>query len=120
MFARVYLDCRCGRYFILYMLVGVVAGCGLVTNNSQGILELRDEIVEIACGECQFDVHGDDCHLAMRFREHCYFIHGSDIDDHGDAHAPDGLCNCIRLARVSGEIVGELFHASQVDLLPLR
>ena len=42
----------------------------------------------------------------------------SSIDDHGDAHGDDGLCNCIRHARVTGEIKGGRFVATAFELLP--
>ena len=63
-----------------------------------------DQIVEASCGECQFGMEGKSCDLAIRIDGKSYFVDGSNIDDHGDAHGDDGLCNCIRNAKVTGEI----------------
>lgn len=58
---------------------------------------------EVACGECQFELPGTGCHLALRLHGQCYWVDGVGIDDLGDAHAADGLCNAIRLAEVEGQ-----------------
>nr|MBC7614323.1 hypothetical protein [Pseudopedobacter sp.] len=46
-----------------------------------------------------------------------YFVDGTDIDDHGDAHADDGFCNAISKAKVKGEIVKGRFKATEFMLL---
>jgi hypothetical protein len=33
-----------------------------------------------------FKIKGKDCKLAVRYNNTCYFVFGTDIDDHGDAH----------------------------------
>ena len=45
-----------------------------------------------------------------------YFVTGTDIDDHGDAHAHDGFCEAIRLAEVQGEMIGDKFNVSYFKL----
>ncbi|MFK7766935.1 MAG: DUF6370 family protein [Mariniblastus sp.] len=77
---------------------------------------LADQVVEASCGQCQFGVEGSGCDLAIRFKGKIYFVDGSDIDDHGDAHAGDGLCNCVHSAVVSGEIKDERFVATSFEL----
>ena len=47
-----------------------------------------------------------------------YFVEGSGIDDHGDAHGRDGLCNAIRLAEVTGQVVDGRFRAERFVLVP--
>ncbi|MCP3905862.1 MAG: hypothetical protein GY715_19740 [Planctomycetes bacterium] len=74
--------------------------------------------VDAACGQCQFGLPGDGCDLAVRFDGHAYFVDGTGIDDHGDAHAADGLCNAVRRARVTGRVAGDRFVASSFELLP--
>jgi len=74
--------------------------------------------VEAACGTCKFDLPGSDCALAVRIDAHAYYVDGTSLDDHGDAHAADGFCNAVRTARVSGNLVGERFVASSFELLP--
>ena len=76
------------------------------------------QIMEVACGECMFGLHGDDCNLAVRFDGRAYFVQGAHIDDHGDAHAGDGFCNAIRKAEVTGELVDNVFQVTDLKLLP--
>jgi hypothetical protein len=74
--------------------------------------------VEAACGECNFGMKGKGCNLAVRMDGKSYFVDGSKIDDHGDAHADDGFCNKIRKANVSGTVVNDRFVATSFKLLP--
>lgn len=76
------------------------------------------KIVEAACGECMFKMKGDDCELAVRMDGKTYFVDGSKIDDHGDAHADNGFCNKVRKASVSGKVVEGRFVATTFKLLP--
>lgn len=74
-------------------------------------------VVETACGECKFDLKGKECDLAVRIDGHAYFVDGSDIDDHGDAHAKDGFCNKVRKAEVTGKVINGRFKATSFKLL---
>ena len=73
-------------------------------------------VVETACGECQFKLHGDGCHLAVRMDGKSWFVDGTDIDDHGDAHAKDGFCNAVRKAEVQGELVNNRYKVTYFKL----
>ena len=75
------------------------------------------QIVETACGECQFKLPGKDCDLAVRIDGKSYFVDGTDIDSHGDAHAKDGFCNAVRKAEVQGEIVNDRFKVTYFKVL---
>ena len=75
------------------------------------------QIVETACGECQFKMDGKSCDLAVRIDGKSYFVDGTDIDSHGDAHAKDGFCNAVRKAEVQGEIVNDRFKVTYYKLL---
>jgi hypothetical protein len=75
-------------------------------------------IVEAACGECQLGMKGKSCNLAIRMNGKTYFVDGTDIDDHGDAHAKDGFCHAIRKAKVQGDVVNGRFKASFFQLEP--
>ena len=77
------------------------------------------QTMEVACGECQFDLPGNGCNLAVRVDGKAYFVEGTGIDDHGDAHAADGFCNSVRLAEVEGTLKGEKFQVKTLKLLPL-
>ena len=58
------------------------------------------------------------CDLAIRIDGKSYFVEGTKIDDHGDAHANDGFCNAIRKAEVIGEVKDGKFMVSYFQLLP--
>lgn len=75
------------------------------------------QVVEAACGECRFKMEGNSCDLAVRIGDKSYFVDGTSIDAHGDAHAKDGFCNAIRKAEVQGEVVNNRFKATYFKLL---
>ncbi|MBN8673558.1 MAG: poly(3-hydroxybutyrate) depolymerase [Chitinophagales bacterium] len=74
-------------------------------------------LVEAACGECQFKLPGRGCDLAVRVDGKAWFVDGTSIDDHGDAHAKDGFCEAVRKAEVQGEFVNGRFWATYFQLL---
>lgn len=80
--------------------------------------KLKSQIVEVSCGECQFGMNGKGCDLAIRYEGKSYFVDGTKIDEHGDAHAKDGFCEAIRKAEVSGEIIDNRFKVTTFTLLP--
>ena len=75
------------------------------------------QVVETACGECQFKLAGKGCDLAVRIDGKAYFVDGTDIDSHGDAHAKDGFCNAVRKAEVQGEIANNRYKVTYFKLL---
>ena len=77
-------------------------------------------VVEASCGECQFKMNGKGCHLAIRMDGKSYFVDGSSIDEHGDAHADDGFCEKVRKAEVQGEVVNNRFQATYFKVLPVE
>lgn len=77
-------------------------------------------VVDASCGQCQLGLPGSDCNLAVRIGDSAYFVDGSAIDDHGDAHAKDGFCNAVRKAKVQGEVVNGRFVATYFQLLPAK
>lgn len=83
-------------------------------------VKIVDQIVEAACGQCQLGMEGKGCDLAIRVDGNSYFVDGSSIDGHGDAHGEGGLCNCIRKAKVVGEIKDGRFVASSLVVLPIE
>lgn len=82
------------------------------------ILQITDQLVDASCGQCQFGMEGNGCDLAIRIDGQSYFVDGTSIDDHGDAHADDGLCNCIRKAKATGAVKNGRFLATRLDVLP--
>jgi hypothetical protein len=75
-------------------------------------------IAEAACGQCRFGMPGKSCDLAVRINGKAYFVDGTNIDDHGDAHAKDGFCEAVRIAEVQGTVEDGRFKASYFKLHP--
>ncbi|NHN26402.1 hypothetical protein FIA58_012005 [Flavobacterium jejuense] len=80
----------------------------------------KKQIVEASCGQCQFGMKGHGCDLAVRIDGKPYFIKGTHIDKHGDAHAEDGFCQTIRKAEVVGIIKDSLFVVTHFKLVPKK
>ena len=80
----------------------------------------KPQIVEASCGQCQFGMEGHGCELAVRIDGKSYFVDGSSIDSHCDAHASDGFCAAIRKAEVTGKVVNNRFKATSFKLLPKK
>ena len=75
-------------------------------------------IVDASCAKCQFDKKSDkDCFLAVEIHSGIYYVEGTTIDDHGDAHASDGFCNVIRKAHIEGIIDDDSFYLDKFRLL---
>ncbi len=81
---------------------------------------IKTDTLETACGMCQFDMKGEDCALAVRIAGKGYYVDGTNIDQHGDAHAKDGFCNAIRKAAVQGAIVNNRYKVTYFKLLPVK
>ena len=78
-------------------------------------------IVDASCAKCQFGKESDDeCLLAVEINSEIYYVEGTSIDDHGDAHSSDGFCNSIRKAHVEGIIDRDKFLLEKFSLLKYR
>ena len=73
--------------------------------------------MDAACGQCKLGLPGKSCNLAVRINGKAYFVDGTDIDSHGDAHAKDGFCEAVRKAEVQGEVINDRFKASYFKLV---
>lgn len=80
----------------------------------------KTQIVDASCGQCQFGMKAGGCDLAVRIDGKPYFVDGTAIDQHGDAHAHDGFCSTVRKAEVVGEVVNDRFKATSFKLLALK
>ena len=74
-------------------------------------------LLDAACGQCRFGLPGNSCDLAVRMDGKAYFVDGTNIDSHGDAHAEDGFCNAVRKAKVQGEVVNDRFKVTYFQLV---
>jgi hypothetical protein len=91
-----------------------------VSAQTKAPIDSSVQIVEASCGQCKFKLKGKGCNLAVRINGQAFFVDGSDIDSHGDAHAKEGFCNAIRQAAVKGEIVNNRFKATYFQLMPVK
>ena len=88
-----------------------------VKKSSESVVET--DSAKAGCATCIFHMKGvEGCKLAIAIEGRHYLVQGSDIDDHGDAHAPDGMCNTTRRAKVKGRISGDRFVAEELRVLP--
>ena len=105
---------------IIFIAGGTVSMGSTDANDDQYSMRI-DLIVDTACGMCQFGMDDEKgCVLAVEINSEYYYVEGTDIDDHGDAHAKDGFCNLIRKARVKGVIKGERFFLENFKLFELN
>jgi hypothetical protein len=76
------------------------------------------QVVDASCGQCQFGLTNQEgCDLAVKINGKAYFVDGTKIDDHGDAHnKKDGFCEVVRKAKVTGKIVDNRFVASSFKM----
>jgi hypothetical protein len=81
--------------------------------------QLKFKIYDVSCGQCQFGLKKPGCELAIKVDDKAYFVSGTDIDAHGDAHAKDGFCNTIKKAEVIGELKNGIFEVTYFKLLPI-
>ena len=111
----------------LLICLAVTLGCQNETHVSDvelppaatAVKKVTNRVVEASCGQCQFGMGGSGCDLAVRIDGNSYYVDGTAIDDHGDAHAGDGMCNCVRQAKVTGQIKDDRFAVASFELLPL-
>lgn len=81
--------------------------------------KVTDREVTVACGRCVFAMEEAKvgCPWAVELDGKHYIIQGQVPQDHM-SHAPDGICNMPRRAIVSGQVRGDRFVATKVQLKP--
>ncbi len=77
------------------------------------------QVVEASCGQCKFGMTNQQgCDLAIKIDGKAYFVDGTKIDDHGDAHnKQNGFCEVIRKAKVTGKIINDRFIATTFKMI---
>ena len=117
-------------YKIILILFFILIGCStktihnaespqsvMPTEPQQGKGIAIDQVVEAACGQCQFGMSEKrGCSLAVRIDGNSYFVDGTNIHEHGDEHAHDGFCVVIRSANVKGKIIDGRFKSESFTL----
>ena len=97
---------------------GAIPGLPAKIDLPQGNNISINQVVEASCGQCQFRMtEKSGCDLAVKIDGKSYFVDGTTIHDHGDAHADDGFCRAIRQAEVKGEIIDGRFKAESFTLV---
>ncbi len=108
-------------------LFAIIASCFFITAASAQTSDIKVaqpdpnkpiQTVDVSCGKCKLGLPGKTCDLAVRIADKAYYADGANIDNYGDAHADDGMCNAIRKAEVQGELVDNRFKISYIKLLP--
>ncbi len=107
------------KYFFLILIISLNTRAFAQSTIKKQAVDIAQK-VEAACGQCQFGLKGKGCDLAIRIDGKGYFVDGTKIDEHGDAHAKDGFCNAIRKADVKGKITGNRFVATSFTLLSVE
>ena len=104
-------------YFLAVMLPGIAFSQDSISSVARPDPNKKIQVVETACGECQFKLDGKGCHLAVKIDGKAYFVDGTSIDDHGDAHAKDGFCNAVRKAEMQGELINNRYKITYFKML---
>ncbi len=100
----------------------LLTGCVSDNKSTQTahVAKIDRTVVDAGCGQCLLGLKGQKgCDLAVRLNGQSYFVDGITMKDLGDAHADDGMCNTLRKAKVTGELVNNRFQTKSFDLLPL-
>ena len=107
--------------YMLAFVFSLVFFCAQVeAQSSEKSKEIKGKKVEASCAQCQFKVKEPrGCDLSIRMNGQVYFVDGTNLDAHGDAHEEDGFCNAIRQAKVTGQIQGNRIRVTQFELKPL-
>jgi len=72
---------------------------------------------EAACGICMLNMQGEECELAVKNKDSKYYVIGTGIDDHGNAHSKKGFCNAIRKAEIQGKVINNKYHITYFELV---
>tara|TARA_B100001123_G_C15010119_1_gene907196 strand:- start:414 stop:833 length:420 start_codon:yes stop_codon:yes gene_type:complete len=71
-----------------------------------------------SCGICNLGYKKNKgCSLTIKIGDTVYSVEGTKMHNHGDAHSPEGFCNAIRLAHVSGKIKKNKFYSDSFTLI---
>ncbi len=105
--------------FCLMALFLFTAAIAQDNSKKKLVFNPKNPVYEVAatCGTCMLKMEGKGCLLAIKFNGKNYFVDGTGLDDHGDAHDKEGFCNAIKKAKVQGSVVGERFLVTYFELI---
>ena len=119
-------------FAVFYLLCGIViGGCGgcQVNNNidltkkSNAFLQnvSQDGKIEgfviTSCNKCNFGkVKNKTCSLGIKIDNKIYEVKNY-FNNHNTAHDDDGICNALRIAYVSGAIIGDKFYSDEFTMI---
>jgi hypothetical protein len=106
--------------FVLLVAILPLIGLGQVANNLAQLPDPNKPLlnVEATCGECNYNMPGMGCDLAVRLPEGTFYVDDMGIKAFGHPHDENGFCVAVRRAEVQGEVVNGRFRASYFKLLP--
>lgn len=100
------------------LMSALFLGCASTSHSSLGKAS-KPTVVEAGCGQCQFGLkEKKGCDLAVRSNGQSYFVDGFTMRQFGNPDADGGMCNTIKKAKVTGQVVNGRFAASRFELLP--
>lgn len=108
------------KYFLfLLLLIASIYVNAQDSSKKKMIFNPKNPVYQLdaSCGTCMFHMEGKSCALAIKINGKSYFVDGTSIDDHGDAHDTEGFCNAIKKAKVQGTVVGDRFNVTYFELI---
>ena len=100
--------------WIHLLFVWLMVGCA----EAPKAVDLKGDVVTAGCGMCQYQVFGNSgCYWSVEWEGKPHVVQGIVPEDH-ENHAPDGMCNIKRQAKVSGRLKAGQFYATSFELLP--
>ena len=108
------IHASCGSCNVSSKKAAVPAGEFVTSISDDGTVK---GLVLASCGMCNFGMKNQkSCSLAIQISEQSYSVKGTGMEDQGDPHAKDGLCNAVRVASVAGTVKDGLFLAESFEL----
>jgi hypothetical protein len=101
-----------GRLIGVAIVLGSVLGCG---GSDEQVVSA---IVDVGCGNCIYGMEGAvGCPWAAEIDGEYIYVMGAVPQDH-NGHAPDGICNMERQARLEGVVREGNLVVTEVELIP--
>jgi hypothetical protein len=101
------------RLALASLLGMLMLACG-----AEPAIPIEGRVLTVACGRCVFEMPGvEGCPWAAEVDGRHYLLRGPVPLDH-PSHAPEGICNMPRKAKIDGELRGDLLLVSKMTLLP--